>query len=141
MVGGSIYLDLYQSKISRLRLILSIKVGRYPGNIFFHIVNWSPSGNPADPMAENVFYDANLWNFSLPGTEESQAAIALKGSSDQEIQAWLAFSRKGGFQLSSSNHRLAQKLVDAYRVLQAYEDPVVLRWVHEAQSIGQSCVL
>ena len=92
-------------------------------------------------MAEIVFHDANLWNFGLLDTEESQAAIALKGSSDQEVQAWLAFSRKGGFQLPSSNHRLAQKLVDAYRILQGYDDLVVLHWVHEAQSIGRSCVL
>ena len=92
-------------------------------------------------MAESVFHDANLWNFHLPDTEESQAVIALKGYSDQEVQAWLAFSRKGGFQLQSSNHRLAQKLVDAYQVLQGYDDPVVLHWVHEAQSIGPSCVL
>ena len=116
-------------------------------------------------MAEIGFNDANLWNFGLPDLEESQAALilneasdqegqfglpdpeesqaalALKESSDQEVEAWLAFSRKGGFRLPSSNHRLAQKLVDAYRVLQRYDDLVVLHWVHEAQSIGQSHVL
>ena len=128
-------------KIYHLRFILSVKVGRYPGKVFSHIVNWSPSGNPADAMGESLFPDANLWSFVLPDIEESQAATALKGSSDQEVQAWLAFSRKGGFQLPSSNHRLAQKHVDAYRVLQGHDDLVVLRWVHEAQSIGRSCVL
>ena len=92
-------------------------------------------------MAESLFHDANLWNVRLPVTKESQAVIALKGSSDQEVQAWLAFSRKGGFQLQSSNHRLAQKLVDAYQVLQGYDDPVVLHWVHEARSFGPFCVL
>ena len=92
-------------------------------------------------MAESVFYDANLWDFDLPNTEEVQAANALKESSDQEVQAWLAFSRQGGFQLPSGNHRLAQKLVDAYRVLQGYNNLVVLHWIHEAQSIGRFCVL
>lgn len=91
-------------------------------------------------MAESVFYDANLLDFDLPNTEEFQAANALKGASDQEIQAWLAFSRKRGFE-SSSNHRVAQKHVDAYRILQDKNDLVVLRWIHEAQSIGRSCVL
>lgn len=88
-----------------------------------------------------MFHDANLWDFDLPNTEEFQAAIALKGSSDQEIQAWLAFSRQGGFELPSSNHRLAQKHVEAYRILQGKNDLVVLRWIHEAPSIGRSFVL
>ena len=91
-------------------------------------------------MAETVTLDANSWVFGFPDTVESQAAIALKGSNDQEVQAWLAFSRKGGFQLPTSDHRLPQKVVDAYRVLQGYEDLVVLRWIHEAQSIGRFCV-
>ena len=152
-------------KIYRLISIFLVKVGRYPSKVFFYPVNWSPSGNPADAMAEIGFHDANLWNFGLrdseesqaalvlnesndqevqfgfPDAEESQAALALKEFSDQEVQAWLAFSRKGGFHLPSSNHRLAQKLVDAYLVLQCYDDLVVLQWVHEARSIGRSCVL
>ena len=128
-------------KIYRLRSILSIKVGRHPSKVFFHLVNWSPSENPADAMAEFMFHDANLWNFGLPEPEESQAAIALKGSSDQEIKAWLAFARTGGFQLPSSNHSLPQKLVDAFLVLKYYDDLVVLHWVHEAQPTGRSFVL
>lgn len=101
-------------------------------------------------MAENVFYDANHWDFDLPNTEELQdfdvpnteefqAANALKGAKDQEIKAWLAFSRERGFE-SSSNHTLAQKHVDAYRILQGKNDLVVLHWIHGAQSIGRSCV-
>ena len=92
-------------------------------------------------MTENVLYEANHWDFDLPNTEEVQAANVLKESSDQEVQAWLAFSRQGGFQLPSGNHRLAQKLVDAYRVLQVYNDQVVLHWIHEVQAIGRFCVL
>ena len=87
-------------------------------------------------MAESVYDHSNLLDIVRPNTEESQAAIALKGSNDQEVQCWLAFSRKGGFQLPTSDHRLPQKIVDAYRVLQGYHDLVVLRWIHEAQSRG-----
>ena len=97
-------------------------------------------------MAETVPFDADSWVFGFPDTGESQpdsvesqAAIALKGSNDQEVQCWLAFSRKGGFQLPTSDHRLPQNVVDAYRVLQGYDDLVVLRWIHEAQSRGRFC--
>lgn len=92
-------------------------------------------------MAESVFDNANLLDLVRPSIEESQAATALKGSNDQEVQCWLAFSRKGGFQLPTSDHRLSQKVVDAYRVLQGNHDLVVLRWIHEAQYIGGFCVL
>ena len=97
--------------------------------------------NPWDFNLPNPeeFHDANLWNFNLPNTEQFQAASALKGFNDQEVLCWLAFSRKGGFQLPTSDHRLPQKVVDAYGVLQGYDDLVVLRWLHEAQSIGRSC--
>ena len=141
MVGGPIYLEMCRSQTYRLRLILSFKVGRHSGKVFFHTVNWSPSGNPVDAMAESAFDNANHLDLVRPNTEESQAATALKGSKDQEVQCWLAFSRKGGFQLPTSDHTLSQKVVDAYRVLQGYHDLVVLRWIHEARSRGWFCVL
>ena len=75
--------------------------------------------------------------YSVPDPYQTKAANALKNCSDQEILAWLAFARKGGFGVRPRSCTLPDEIVGAFSNLMDFADDLILAWVQEARTRSQ----
>ncbi|KAK3167661.1 hypothetical protein OEA41_010788 [Lepraria neglecta] len=78
------------------------------------------------------------WQYVAPNPNQVKAIVALQERRDEEIVAWLAFAKRGGFQLQSRNWTLSREIVGAFLTLGNCEDVLVLHWIHEARAGGHA---
>ena len=90
-------------------------------------------------MSDMVFpsFESSHQQYFVPNPHQSRAITALNDINDQEILAWLAFARKGGFQVRPGGWNLTEELVEAFMSLVGFEDDLVLSWIREARSGSQ----
>ena len=82
-------------------------------------------------------FEAAHWPYLAPGPAESEAATTLRTCNDQEILAWLAFARKGGFEVRPRTWNLTDEIVGAFSNLMAFGDDLILAWVQEVRTRSQ----
>ena len=75
---------------------------------------------------------------SYPISSQEEAAVAaLQPYEGQEILAWLAFAREGGFRHWDGRGRLSVQQVHAIKTLEKCKDTQVLAWLETTRLEGQ----
>ena len=86
---------------------------------------------------DNDYHIPNAFDVGSSDPAHASKFAALQHMNDNEVLAWIAFARHGGFNHRSGNWQLSDEQVIAISALAEKDDDLVVDWLSDSRAKAQ----